>query len=52
MFYETHFAPLLRMQGFFHEVALDFVSKDGTKLPVLVNAVENKIWTAASFSRG
>ena len=23
IFYETHFAPLLRMQGFFNEVALD-----------------------------
>ena len=23
IFYETHFAPLLRMQGFFDEVALD-----------------------------
>src|SRR3954453_13512058 len=23
MFYETHFAPLLRMQGFFDEVALE-----------------------------
>jgi sigma-B regulation protein RsbU (phosphoserine phosphatase) len=28
IFYETHFAPLLRMQGFFNEVALDFVTKD------------------------
>jgi sigma-B regulation protein RsbU (phosphoserine phosphatase) len=38
MFYETHFAPLLRMQGFFHEVALDLVQQDGTRLPVLANA--------------
>lgn len=38
MFYETHFAPLLRMQGHFHEVALDFVRRDGTRLPVLANA--------------
>ncbi|MDR6635907.1 PAS domain S-box-containing protein [Phyllobacterium sp. 1468] len=38
MFYETHFSPLLRMQGFFNEVALDFVTKDGKKLPVLANA--------------
>jgi sigma-B regulation protein RsbU (phosphoserine phosphatase) len=42
MFYETHFAPLLRMQGFFHEVALDFLCKDGTKMPVLANAVEKR----------
>ena len=27
IFYETHFAPLLRMQGFFNEVALDLVSR-------------------------
>ena len=40
IFYETHFAPLLRMQGFFNEVALDLVKKDGEPFPVLVNAAE------------
>jgi sigma-B regulation protein RsbU (phosphoserine phosphatase) len=40
IFYETHFAPLLRMQGFFHEVALDIVKKSGEPLSVLVNAME------------
>jgi phosphoserine phosphatase RsbU/P len=40
IFYETHFAPLLRMQGFFNEVALDLVRKDGERFPVLVNAAE------------
>jgi sigma-B regulation protein RsbU (phosphoserine phosphatase) len=40
VFYETHFAPLLRMQGFFHEVALDVVRRDGTRLPVLANATQ------------
>ncbi|WP_313899241.1 PAS domain S-box protein [Methylobacterium sp. E-016] len=39
IYYETHFAPLLRMQGFFNEVALDLVRADGRTLPVLVNAV-------------
>ncbi|TXN63046.1 PAS domain-containing hybrid sensor histidine kinase/response regulator, partial [Methylobacterium sp. WL6] len=39
IYYETHFAPLLRMQGFFNEVALDLVRADGQTLPVLVNAV-------------
>ncbi|CAO4136904.1 PAS domain S-box protein [Methylorubrum extorquens] len=39
IYYETHFAPLLRMQGFFNEVALDVVCADGTTLPVLVNAI-------------
>ena len=42
IFYETHFAPLLRMQGFFNEVALELVGRDGKRLPVLVNAVERK----------
>jgi sigma-B regulation protein RsbU (phosphoserine phosphatase) len=42
IFYETHFAPLLRMQGFFNEVALDLVRKDGQRFPVLVNAAERK----------
>jgi PAS domain S-box-containing protein len=42
IFYETHFAPLLRMQGFFNEVALDVVGREGQRLPVLVNAVEHR----------
>jgi phosphoserine phosphatase RsbU/P len=42
IFYETHFAPLLRMQGFFNEVALDFVTATGERLPVLANALERR----------
>ena len=42
IFYETHFAPLLRMQGHFNEVALDLVGPDGQKLPVLANAAERR----------
>lgn len=42
IFYETHFAPLLRMQGFFNEVALDLVSPGGKQIPVLVNALERR----------
>ncbi|NKM01141.1 PAS domain-containing sensor histidine kinase [Rhizobium leguminosarum] len=42
IFYETHFAPLLRMQGFFNEVALDLVTVEGKKLPVLANAMERR----------
>ncbi|MDB5546516.1 MAG: hybrid sensor histidine kinase/response regulator [Hyphomicrobiales bacterium] len=42
IYYETHFAPLLRIQGFFNEVALELVRKDGSTLPVLVNAVERR----------
>ena len=40
IYYETHFAPLLRMQGSFHEVALDLVTRPGTPMSVLVNASE------------
>jgi sigma-B regulation protein RsbU (phosphoserine phosphatase) len=42
IFYETHFAPLLRMQGFFSEVALDLITANGLKLPVLANAAERR----------
>ena len=42
IFYETHFAPLLRMQGFFNEVALDLLGREGKRLPALVNAVERR----------
>ncbi len=42
LFYETHFAPLLRMQGSFNEVALDLALPAGERLPVLVNAVERR----------
>ena len=42
IFYETHFAPLLRMQGHFDEVALDLIRADGSALPVLVNAKERR----------
>ncbi|ONG57893.1 hypothetical protein BKE38_03760 [Pseudoroseomonas deserti] len=40
IFYETHFAPMLRMQGFFNEVAFDLRCAEGAVIPVLVNAVE------------
>jgi PAS domain S-box-containing protein len=39
IFHETHFAPLLRMQGEVREIALEVVCADGRRLPVLVNAV-------------
>ncbi|HEY3799986.1 MAG TPA: PAS domain-containing sensor histidine kinase [Caulobacteraceae bacterium] len=35
--YETNLAPLLRLQGGFEEVALDFVTASGGRLPTLVN---------------
>jgi PAS domain S-box-containing protein len=38
IFYETHFAPLLQMQGRVKEIALDLVCPDRGPLPVLVNS--------------
>ena len=39
IYHETHFAPLLQMQGSIREIAVDLVRADGTRLPALVNAV-------------
>ena len=39
IYHETHFAPMLQMQGTVREVAFDVVRADGSRLPVLVNAV-------------
>jgi sigma-B regulation protein RsbU (phosphoserine phosphatase) len=39
IFYETHFAPLLRMQGHVREIAVEVVCRSGARLPVLVNSV-------------
>ena len=38
LYHETHYAPMLRMQGAVREIALDLVRADGGRLPVLVNA--------------
>jgi PAS domain S-box-containing protein len=38
IFYETHFAPLLRMQGFVKEITVDVVCANGANLPALVNS--------------
>jgi sigma-B regulation protein RsbU (phosphoserine phosphatase) len=39
IYHETHYAPMLRMQGSAHEIALDMVRGDGSRVAVLVNAV-------------
>jgi sigma-B regulation protein RsbU (phosphoserine phosphatase) len=39
IFYETHLAPMLRMQGRVREIAVELVLDDGRRLPVLANAV-------------
>ena len=39
IYHETHYAPMLRMQGAARQIALDIVRADGGRLPALVNAV-------------
>jgi PAS domain S-box-containing protein len=38
MYYETHYAPLLHMQGFVNEIALEVRRADGTVCPVVASA--------------
>lgn len=40
--YETHLAPLLRLQGNVDEIALDMLHADGSKVPVIANAAEKR----------
>lgn len=39
IYHETHFAPMLQMQGAVREIAVDIVAVGGRRLPTLVNAV-------------
>jgi PAS domain S-box-containing protein len=42
IYYETHYAPLLRMQGAVNEIALELVRDDGRILPVLANSRQKR----------
>ncbi|EPX59714.1 sensory box histidine kinase/response regulator [Cystobacter fuscus DSM 2262] len=42
IFHETHYAPLLRMQGFVSELNLELVHKDRQKIPVLINTLQRR----------
>lgn len=42
IYYETHYAPLLRMQGFVNEIALEMVRTDGRILPIMVNSRQKR----------
>jgi PAS domain S-box-containing protein len=42
IYYETHYAPLLRMQGSVRAIAVEIVRADGSSLPALVNSVVSK----------
>ena len=39
IYHETHYAPMLHMQGRARAIALEIVRPDGQRLPVLVNSV-------------
>ena len=38
IYHETHYAPLLRMQGAVREIAVEMIAADGERLPVLINS--------------
>jgi PAS domain S-box-containing protein len=42
IFHETHYAPLLQIQGSVQEINFDLVGKAGRPLPVLANTVQKK----------
>src|SRR4051812_24209087 len=39
IFHQTHWAPLLAMQGSISEVKLELRQRDGSTLPIVVNAI-------------
>ena len=38
IYHDTHYAPMLTLQGMAREIALEVVRADGSRMPVLVNA--------------
>lgn len=42
IYYETHYAPLLQMQGSVRAIAVEIIRADGSRLPALVNSVVSK----------
>jgi sigma-B regulation protein RsbU (phosphoserine phosphatase) len=42
IFYETHIAPLLRMQGFFNEFAIEMITTKGEPIQMICNALESR----------
>ena len=52
IYFETHISPMLRMQGFANEIALDMITATGKPLPLIVNALEARDATGkAVFTR-
>jgi PAS domain S-box-containing protein len=42
IYYETVYLQALKLNGTLEEINFDFIKKDGTKLPILINSVEIK----------
>ena len=42
IYYETHYAPLLQMQGFVNEIALEVRRTDGTVRPIVASARQRR----------
>jgi len=42
LLYETQCAPMIRLQGFVNEIALDLCGKDGRAIPILLGSVAKK----------
>ncbi|MBW0145374.1 PAS domain-containing sensor histidine kinase [Sphingomicrobium sp. B8] len=40
--FETHLAPLLRLQESVYEIALDLIDNEGERIPVIANAAERR----------
>lgn len=51
IYFETHIAPLLRMQGFFNEFAIDMVSAAGEPIEMICNALEGRDAGKPLFTR-
>ncbi|HEV2060264.1 MAG TPA: PAS domain S-box protein, partial [Solirubrobacteraceae bacterium] len=42
IYHETHYVPLLQMQGAVREIALEILRADGTRLPALINSDQRR----------
>jgi PAS domain S-box-containing protein len=51
IYYETHFQPLLHMQGQAREIAFDLVRRHGGRLPALVNATRREYAHVGAITR-
>jgi sigma-B regulation protein RsbU (phosphoserine phosphatase) len=47
IYHETHYAPMLQMQGSVREIALEIVTAEGKRIPALMNSVLERDSTGA-----